>query len=170
MLLEKLLRSCPEVRSVYVLVRSKAGQSPKARISEIVNSKVSNGQREDGVMWWMVLRLFCSWQMEQKWRTNVILHIFATSTMNTLWMDYLCTFAKSSSFSFCSSLVFFSPLTSSLPQFGDCSGLRVPKFVLGHLQSLSGVQIRLWDRSFIILVSANFAEWQAATCWWSSFW
>lgn len=101
---------------------------------------------------------------------NVILHIFATLTTNTLWMDCLCTFAKSSSFSFCSSLVFFSPLTSSLPQFGDCSGLRVPKFVLGHLQSLSGVQIRLWDRSVIILVSANFAEWQAATCWWSSFW
>lgn len=64
----------------------------------------------------------------------------------------------------------FSPLTSSLPQFGDCSGLRVPKFVLGHLQTLSGVQIRLWDRSFIISVSANFAEWQAATCWWSSIW
>lgn len=75
-LLEKLLRSCPEVRSVYVLVRSKAGQSPKARISEIVNSKVSNGQREDGVMWWMVLRLFCSWQMEQKWRTEMLYCIF----------------------------------------------------------------------------------------------
>uniref|UniRef100_A0AAX7VKA1 Fatty acyl-CoA reductase n=1 Tax=Astatotilapia calliptera TaxID=8154 RepID=A0AAX7VKA1_ASTCA len=46
-LLEKLLRSCPEVRSVYVLVRSKAGQSPKARISEIVNSKLFEKLQQD---------------------------------------------------------------------------------------------------------------------------
>lgn len=44
-LLEKLLRSCPEVRSVYVLVRSKAGQSPQARISDMINSKVRRGRR-----------------------------------------------------------------------------------------------------------------------------
>lgn len=46
-LLEKLLRSCPEVRSVYVLVRSKAGQSPKARISEILNSKLFEKLQQD---------------------------------------------------------------------------------------------------------------------------
>ncbi|XP_072242714.1 fatty acyl-CoA reductase 1 isoform X2 [Leuresthes tenuis] len=39
-LLEKLLRSCPEVRAVYVMVRSKAGQSPKARIADMINSKL----------------------------------------------------------------------------------------------------------------------------------
>uniref|UniRef100_A0A3Q2DLS6 Fatty acyl-CoA reductase n=1 Tax=Cyprinodon variegatus TaxID=28743 RepID=A0A3Q2DLS6_CYPVA len=39
-LLEKLLRSCPEVKAVYVLVRSKAGQSPQARVAEMVNCKL----------------------------------------------------------------------------------------------------------------------------------
>ncbi|KAM9754354.1 fatty acyl-CoA reductase 1 isoform 1-T1 [Menidia menidia] len=39
-LLEKLLRSCPEVGAVYVLVRSKAGQSPKARVADMVNCKL----------------------------------------------------------------------------------------------------------------------------------
>ncbi|CAI5668056.1 fatty acyl-CoA reductase 1 isoform X1 [Oreochromis niloticus] len=46
-LLEKLLRSCPEVRSVYVLVRSKAGQSPKTRISEMINSKLFEKLQQD---------------------------------------------------------------------------------------------------------------------------
>ncbi|XP_041652624.1 fatty acyl-CoA reductase 1 isoform X3 [Cheilinus undulatus] len=39
-LLEKLLRSCPEVKSVYVMVRPKAGQSPQARITEMINCKL----------------------------------------------------------------------------------------------------------------------------------
>lgn len=39
-LLEKLLRSCPGVKAVYVMVRSKAGQSPQARIAEMVSCKV----------------------------------------------------------------------------------------------------------------------------------
>ncbi|KAI9532057.1 cyclin-dependent kinase inhibitor far1 [Dissostichus eleginoides] len=39
-LLEKLLRSCPEVKSVFVLVRSKAGQSPQARIADMINCKL----------------------------------------------------------------------------------------------------------------------------------
>lgn len=45
-LLEKLLRSCPGVKAVYVMVRSKAGQSPKARIVDMVSCKVSS--RTDG--------------------------------------------------------------------------------------------------------------------------
>ena len=40
-LLEKLLRSCPQVRSVYVMVRPKAGQSPQTRIADVINSKVT---------------------------------------------------------------------------------------------------------------------------------
>jgi NAD dependent epimerase/dehydratase family enzyme len=40
-LLEKLLRSCPKVNSVYVLVRQKAGQKPQERVEEILSSKVS---------------------------------------------------------------------------------------------------------------------------------
>uniref|UniRef100_A0A8C9G7G0 Fatty acyl-CoA reductase n=1 Tax=Pavo cristatus TaxID=9049 RepID=A0A8C9G7G0_PAVCR len=39
-LLEKLLRSCPKVKAVYVLVRPKAGQTPEARIEEITSCKV----------------------------------------------------------------------------------------------------------------------------------
>uniref|UniRef100_A0A8C6SGV6 Fatty acyl-CoA reductase n=1 Tax=Neogobius melanostomus TaxID=47308 RepID=A0A8C6SGV6_9GOBI len=39
-LLEKLLRSCPDVRSAYVMVRPKAGQSPQARIEDMVSCKL----------------------------------------------------------------------------------------------------------------------------------
>ncbi|XP_028263541.1 fatty acyl-CoA reductase 1 isoform X2 [Parambassis ranga] len=39
-LLEKLLRSCPDIRAVYVLVRSKAGQNPQARITDVINCKL----------------------------------------------------------------------------------------------------------------------------------
>jgi fatty acyl-CoA reductase len=48
-LLEKLLRSCPRVNSVYVLVRQKAGQTPQERVEEILSSKVSLGaERMEG--------------------------------------------------------------------------------------------------------------------------
>ena len=43
-LLEKLLRSCPGVKVVYVLVRSKAGQAPHKRIADMANCKVSEDQ------------------------------------------------------------------------------------------------------------------------------
>ncbi|XP_055015719.1 fatty acyl-CoA reductase 1-like [Boleophthalmus pectinirostris] len=39
-LLEKLLRSCPDVRSAYVMVRPKAGQSPQVRITDMVSCKL----------------------------------------------------------------------------------------------------------------------------------
>uniref|UniRef100_A0A3B3XH87 Fatty acyl-CoA reductase n=1 Tax=Poecilia mexicana TaxID=48701 RepID=A0A3B3XH87_9TELE len=39
-LLEKLLRSCPGVKTVYVMVRSKAGQSPQARVADMINCKL----------------------------------------------------------------------------------------------------------------------------------
>lgn len=42
-LLEKLLRSCPGVKTVYAMVRSKAGQSPEARIADMINCKVRSG-------------------------------------------------------------------------------------------------------------------------------
>lgn len=43
-LLEKLLRSCPKVNSVYVLVRQKAGQTPQERVEEVISGKVSGGK------------------------------------------------------------------------------------------------------------------------------
>ncbi|MGH0143251.1 UNVERIFIED_CONTAM: hypothetical protein FKN15_040281 [Acipenser sinensis] len=46
-LLEKLLRSCPKVKAVYVLVRQKAGQAPKARIEEMVICKLFDRLREE---------------------------------------------------------------------------------------------------------------------------
>ncbi|XP_063052872.1 fatty acyl-CoA reductase 1 isoform X2 [Engraulis encrasicolus] len=46
-LLEKLLRSCPGVKSTYVLVRSKAGQSPQQRIADMVNCKLFDRLREE---------------------------------------------------------------------------------------------------------------------------
>ncbi|KAL4641978.1 fatty acyl-CoA reductase 1 isoform X3 [Arapaima gigas] len=46
-LLEKLLRSCPDVKAVYVLVRQKAGQAPSARIAEMVNCKLFDRLREE---------------------------------------------------------------------------------------------------------------------------
>lgn len=53
-LLEKLLRSCPGVKCVYVMVRSKAGQSPQARIADMINCKVRSGLKDlDGKIWWV---------------------------------------------------------------------------------------------------------------------
>ncbi|CAL8235721.1 unnamed protein product [Boreogadus saida] len=46
-LLEKLLRSCPQVRSVYVMVRPKAGQSPQTRIADVINSKLFDRLQEE---------------------------------------------------------------------------------------------------------------------------
>lgn len=40
-LLEKLLRSCPKVNLVYVLVRQKAGQTSQERVEEVISGKVS---------------------------------------------------------------------------------------------------------------------------------
>ncbi|ROL51612.1 Fatty acyl-CoA reductase 1 [Anabarilius grahami] len=46
-LLEKLLRSCPGVKAVYVLVRPKAGQAPDARIADMMNCKLFDRLREE---------------------------------------------------------------------------------------------------------------------------
>lgn len=40
-LLEKLLRSCPEIENIYVLMRSKKGKDMYTRIEEICNGEVS---------------------------------------------------------------------------------------------------------------------------------
>ncbi|XP_018619343.1 fatty acyl-CoA reductase 1 isoform X4 [Scleropages formosus] len=46
-LLEKLLRSCPDVKAVYVLVRQKSGHAPSARIADMVNCKLFDRLREE---------------------------------------------------------------------------------------------------------------------------
>ncbi|XP_076588915.1 fatty acyl-CoA reductase 1 isoform X2 [Chaetodon auriga] len=46
-LLEKLLRSCPRVKAVYVMVRSKAGQSPQARLADVINCKLFERLQEE---------------------------------------------------------------------------------------------------------------------------
>jgi FlaA1/EpsC-like NDP-sugar epimerase len=39
-LIEKLLRTCPGVKTIYLLLRSKKGKSPHERISDIFNNMV----------------------------------------------------------------------------------------------------------------------------------
>ncbi|CAB1322844.1 unnamed protein product [Coregonus sp. 'balchen'] len=46
-LLEKLLRSCPGVKAVYVLVRPKAGHAPQARIADMINCKLFDRLRDE---------------------------------------------------------------------------------------------------------------------------
>ena len=40
-LVEKLLRCCPEVKALYLLVRPKSGQSMQQRVSDMMTCKVS---------------------------------------------------------------------------------------------------------------------------------
>uniref|UniRef100_A0A8C5N2L9 Fatty acyl-CoA reductase n=1 Tax=Leptobrachium leishanense TaxID=445787 RepID=A0A8C5N2L9_9ANUR len=46
-LLEKLLRSCPGVKLVYVLVRPKASQEPKERVAEMMSCKLFDRLRDE---------------------------------------------------------------------------------------------------------------------------
>ncbi|XP_020857626.1 fatty acyl-CoA reductase 1 isoform X2 [Phascolarctos cinereus] len=46
-LLEKLLRSCPKVNSVYVLVRQKAAQTPQERVEEVISGKLFDRLRDE---------------------------------------------------------------------------------------------------------------------------
>ncbi|KAM8860700.1 fatty acyl-CoA reductase 1 isoform 4-T5 [Synchiropus picturatus] len=46
-LLEKVLRSCPQVKAAYVMVRAKAGQSPQARIQDMVSCKLFERLHEE---------------------------------------------------------------------------------------------------------------------------
>lgn len=40
-LVEKLLRSCPDIGKLYVLIRAKKGKNIHTRLEEMLNSKVS---------------------------------------------------------------------------------------------------------------------------------
>ena len=42
-LLEKLLRSCPGINRIYVLIRTKRGQSPKDRLKTMLEGRLFNG-------------------------------------------------------------------------------------------------------------------------------
>jgi len=39
-LVEKLLRSCPEIKCLYLLMRPKRGQEVRARLTELLNAQV----------------------------------------------------------------------------------------------------------------------------------
>jgi len=41
-LLEKLLRSCPKIATIYMLVRPKKGDDPKSRVEKLLASKVGD--------------------------------------------------------------------------------------------------------------------------------
>lgn len=40
-LIEKLLRSCPKLSTIYLLVRPKKGKTPNERLEDIINCPVS---------------------------------------------------------------------------------------------------------------------------------
>lgn len=46
-LMEKLLRSCPDVKALYILVRPKAGQSMSERVQDMMKCKLFDRVRED---------------------------------------------------------------------------------------------------------------------------
>lgn len=46
-LIEKLLRSCPDIKTLYLLVRPKKGKEPEQRIEEIISSKLFNKLRAE---------------------------------------------------------------------------------------------------------------------------
>ncbi|XP_041072312.1 fatty acyl-CoA reductase 1 isoform X2 [Carcharodon carcharias] len=46
-LVEKLLRSCPELKAIYILVRPKAGQSMQERVTDMMKCKLFDRVRED---------------------------------------------------------------------------------------------------------------------------
>ena len=39
-LVEKLLRSCPDIKNIYLLIRPKRGQEVAARLNELLNAPV----------------------------------------------------------------------------------------------------------------------------------
>lgn len=41
-LVEKLLRSCPGIKNIYLLMRPKRGQDIDTRLNELLNAPVSN--------------------------------------------------------------------------------------------------------------------------------
>ncbi|KAK8780279.1 hypothetical protein V5799_018380 [Amblyomma americanum] len=46
-LLEKLLRSCPGLKQVYLLIRTKRGEEPQARLTTMLSSKVFESLKQD---------------------------------------------------------------------------------------------------------------------------
>jgi fatty acyl-CoA reductase len=45
-LIEKLLRSCYDLKTIYVLVRSKKGQNPQDRLKEFLHCKVNINKKK----------------------------------------------------------------------------------------------------------------------------
>ncbi|XP_064634182.1 fatty acyl-CoA reductase 1-like [Lineus longissimus] len=45
-LMEKLMRSCPKIKLIYVLIRPKKGQAPQERLSDILSSKLFDSIHE----------------------------------------------------------------------------------------------------------------------------
>lgn len=50
-LVEKLLRSCKDIRRIYLLIREKRGKSPKERLAELIkSSQVSRFARINSIL------------------------------------------------------------------------------------------------------------------------
>ena len=49
-LVEKLLRSCPQIKNIFILVRPKRGHNARERVKELIKSKVSNSLQSGGYL------------------------------------------------------------------------------------------------------------------------
>lgn len=65
-IIEKLLRTCTEVRTVYTLMRSKRGVSSEDRLEKLKNNQV---RRLDKcfVWWWFLRKLFVDFRLDPSW-------------------------------------------------------------------------------------------------------
>jgi nucleoside-diphosphate-sugar epimerase len=77
-LLAKLLRACPDIRTVFLLMRSKKGKSQEKRFAELFEGKVSEIMR----------------RLERHWKFNQTSHVFAPSVQVSFAFRKLHDFLK----------------------------------------------------------------------------
>lgn len=60
-LVEKLLRSCPKITTIYLLIRTKRGREPNQRLEDFVNTPIFDGirDRSDGEKLFGKLKVIC---------------------------------------------------------------------------------------------------------------
>jgi alcohol-forming fatty acyl-CoA reductase len=80
-LLEKLLRSCPEIKNVYLLMRPKRGQDVDTRLSQLINSPVWTATIIPfGLLQLFLLQLFDSVRQEQPQALGKVIPIYGDVT------------------------------------------------------------------------------------------
>ncbi|XP_024868018.1 fatty acyl-CoA reductase wat-like isoform X3 [Temnothorax curvispinosus] len=82
-LIEKLLRSCPDISTMYLLIRSKKDKSPESRLNEMFKSSVS-----------IIFHLAANVRFQEKIKSQIQTNICATDTILRIakLMPYLKSF------------------------------------------------------------------------------